>query len=324
MNQTLLKEYYEKRSLGNDALVRGISLIERFETLYGLSENADVSSIDLFIQQLAQTKDGDTGAFLALMRYFRLIGNNPLFIRLTQYTGGLGVAESIYKKLEHVVGATRATTVTSGLTIPSLVTPPAQRTIYTQELMLRLQAHLNEEEITEVLSDNHHQIPESEFYDEKVRYEQAESLDAYLLDLHARSVEILAEHARTKKVWYEQNITDEVVEFVRANPEIQSAVRKGDDLYVTKIPYDIEKYLHAPTPELKKYYACHCAFAREIVFQPETKISPLWCHCSAGFTKLPFEVVLGVKLKATLLQNVLQGDQLCRFKISLKGVSYKH
>ena len=115
----------------------------------------------------------------------------------------------------------------------------------------------------------------------------------------------------------EQIITQRVVDLVAKNPEILSAVRRGDTLYVTKIPYDPDAYLATNDSRYRRYYACHCPFVREAILRGETDISANWCYCSGGFVKYPYEVILGKELKVDLLQSVLKGDSVCRFAIHL-------
>jgi hypothetical protein len=144
-----------------------------------------------------------------------------------------------------------------------------------------------------------------------------------LKDLHERKVEELKSFEQSGRVWYEQEITKEVIEFVKNNQEIMSAVLVDDKLYITKIPYDTPKYLHAESAKEKAYYMCHCPFARESILKNNVKIDSKWCYCSAGFTKLPFDVVLDTDLKIECLNTALAGDPICRFSISLQDVSYK-
>jgi hypothetical protein len=45
----------------------------------------------------------------------------------------------------------------------------------------------------------------------------------------------------------------------------------------------------------------------------------VFCHCSAGYEKLPLEVALGVLLEVKVLENVLNGGDRCRFAIKIPG-----
>ncbi len=48
---------------------------------------------------------------------------------------------------------------------------------------------------------------------------------------------------------------------------------------------------------------------------PEVPID--WCYCSGGFQKLMFDVVFGCSTDVEVLESVLAGDPVCRFRISL-------
>ena len=168
-----------------------------------------------------------------------------------------------------------------------------------------------------MLAGNNHGIPAEAFDEEKALFAASESMDAFLKAQHKKQVADLQRHCDTNTVWYEQTITQEVVDFVAANQEIQSAVREGDVLYTTKIPYDPARYLAETDPVKKRYYACHCPFVREAILAGSPEVSENWCYCSGGFVKYPYEVILGRPLRVKLLQSVLRGDPVCRFAIDL-------
>jgi len=58
-------------------------------------------------------------------------------------------------------------------------------------------------------------------------------------------------------------------------------------------------------------------WAKESLRHGALTVAPMWCQCSAGFHKRPFEVIFGQPIHAEVLQNVLQGDPVCRFAIYL-------
>jgi hypothetical protein len=118
-------------------------------------------------------------------------------------------------------------------------------------------------------------------------------------------------------LFFSQEITDEVIEFVRSDPEISQGVRQGNTLYVTKIPYMAKEYLAETDPDRKRYYYCHCPWARESLRQSEGPVSARFCQCSAGFHKKPWEVIFGRRLEVDVLESVLKGDLRCRFAIHL-------
>jgi hypothetical protein len=103
---------------------------------------------------------------------------------------------------------------------------------------------------------------------------------------------------------------------VRSDPEIGGGRRIGNIVYETKIPFMTKQYLAESDPTLKRYFYCHCPWAREAVKSGE-KVAPIFCNCSAGFHKKPWEAALSQKIRVDVLESVLQGDSRCRFAIHL-------
>ncbi len=319
-----LKDLYQRNKINNEQFDFAINLLESFENAIDTNiDDASIESLDQFIAEMVERKEMSIDAIVVFMRYFRMIKRNELFIHLTKYTGGLGVIESILERLENIVGKDESKLIIAQIKIPALGTHPGHFPEFTASFIDLLEKSLDPRILKRVLAGNHHQIPETAFLEERTHYENALTFDQYLKELHERHVQVLEKHLQDGTVWFEQNITQEVVDFVKSNQEILSAVRSGDTLYITKIPYDVEAFLKADTPAKKAYYACHCPFARESIGKNKVKISDVWCNCSAGFTKFPFDVLFNQELEATVLENAIHGDLLCRFSISLEGVDYK-
>lgn len=324
-----LEHLYLSNNLGTKEFQFAKALIIEFWNFMGLKHKvpsvSEMTTDDIndFIAFLYSEKRSSLDEFIVLMRYMRILKKNDCFIELTKYTGILDVVDNILLKLKQLHGQEILELVTKDLDIPSLGMSPKQIPLFTAEFMRRLHAALPEEEVKKVLAGNNHGMSKEAMLPEKVEYENSNSFEEYLEGLHRRKVEELIKYKEAGKVWFEQAITDEVIDFVSKNPEVLSGVIRDDYLYITKIPYDTEKYLSATTDKEMHYYACHCAFAREAVLQESHDISPIWCYCSGGFAKFPFEVILDQKLKVESLENVLEGGKLCRFRIPLKGISYK-
>lgn len=319
-----LKDLYQRNKINPDQFDFAVQLLETFENSINTNiDHASIEALDLFIKELVEKNEMNIATIVVFMRYYRMIKRNDLFIHLTKYTGGLGVIESILERLEKIIGLEKSKAITDQVKIPTLGTPPNRFPEFTASFIELLENSLDENTLKLVLASNHHQIPESAFLEERTYYENAETFDQYLKELHERKVKILEKHLEDGTVWFEQNITREVVEFVRNNQEVLSAVRSGDTLYITKIPYDVEAFLKADSPVEKAYHACHCPFAKESIGKNKDHISDTWCNCSAGFAKFQFDLLFKKELKATVLENAIRGDLLCRFSISLEGVDYK-
>lgn len=319
------KKLYQSNNLSLDEFNQALHLLEYYQNVLSETsiDDANPIQLDLFISKLMKDDQCTTDSFIVLLRYYRMIQRNDLFIHLTKYTGGLGVIESILERMKKIVGEKKHDEVIELIDIPQLGTHPSEFPKFTQRFVQLLEQYFDKKTIEHILADNHHQIPASSFLTEKIHYENAETLDQYLQDLHQRKIEILERHLKDGTVWFEQQITKEVVDFVKSNQEILSAVRKDNYLYITKIPYDTKAYLEASNEVDKRYHGCHCPFAKESIRNSDLEIPGIWCNCSAGFGKFPFEVILDQELEIEVLKNVLQKDMICRFRIPLDGIKYK-
>ena len=321
MNETVLTEHYQKRGFSRELAAQAVDCVRSLSTFLVASgstlETASSCEIRSFIRLLIREKRNTLENLLALARYFYLTGRNEIYIYFTSLLGGLGVCENIAERLSEAQGADAAKRILLDLEHPPLGSEPADFPAFTKLLMERLEKNLPEETVQRVLAGNNHGIPAAAFDEDKELYLASASMEAYLAAHHERQVAELQRHCDENTVWYEQSISQEVVDFVASNQEIQSAVLKDGVLYTTKIPYDPVRYLAESDPVKKCYYACHCPFVREAIQNGFPVVSENWCYCSGGFVKYPYEVLLGRKLGVRLLQSVLRGDPVCRFAIDL-------
>ncbi len=306
-----------------DELDRAIILLEDLENQFYDIDEISENILDSIISYLVKKNLNSLENFIILMRYYKTISRNDLFIHLTRYTGMLDVIENILKRLKSSVENAIFDKITEGYATPFLGVSPYELPNYADDLMQRLSNNLDEDLVEKVLTGNNHSLSEASQLPEKIEYENSESLEQYLEARHKRKVEELTKHYQENKVWFEQTITKEVIDFVASNQEVLSAKLIDNKLYITKIPYDTLAYLNANDTISKKYFGCHCPFAREAIKSGKPKLSEKFCYCSAGFAKFPFEVILGQKLAIKCLETILGDSEICRFEIDLKDVTYK-
>lgn len=321
MNEQILRDHYAKRGFSEAAADEAIESVKALQAWLNERQqslqDADREHIRSYIGMLILQQRNTLEVLLALARYFYLTGPNEIYVYFTSLLGGVGVIESIRDRLGSLTSPDTALSLVGALDQPPLGADPVDFPAFTRALMEQLEQNLPEETVRLALAGNHHQIPAEAFEEDMALYRASASMDEFLRAHHARQVKTLQRHCDENTVWFEQIITQEVVDFVAKNQEIQSAVREGETLYTTKIPYDPARYLSETDPLRKRYYACHCPFVREAILRGETNISGNWCYCSAGFVKYPYEVMLGRELRVDLLESVLKGDPVCRFAIHL-------
>lgn len=322
MNIQGLEKLYTDRGCTTTEIENAISAVKKCNKFFGNKiDEVDISKIKEYLLKLIEDKQNSIEELLALARYFLLEDKKDIYIFFTQIFGSLGVVEEIKKRMIKTVGIKKTEHVFQGLIEPVLGTTPDAMPGFTNSFMKNIEDNLTEEEMKKVLAGNNHQIPVSAMLSEKEAYEKAANLEVYLRERHQRKVDVLERHKKEGKVWFEQVINQEVIDYVRGDQEILSAVLKDGSLYITKIPYDTKAFLEAETEQEKRYAACHCAFARESI-PKGLSMDPNWCYCSAGFAKFPFEIIFGRDLDIELLETPLKGDLRCRFRIPLPKELY--
>ncbi|MGE5654342.1 MAG: hypothetical protein ACM3ZQ_08815 [Bacillota bacterium] len=317
MNIEAFSAYMRQRNCAEEEIAHSVSLIERFEAFsldhleLSLRERTR-AFVDLLVSERADSYDH----LLALSRYGRFTGSSELFVEILSLLDGREVMENLHQKLVRSVPKSICDYVFAGVEMPSLGMDSHGKAKVMKIVMDRLSEALGEEAVAQFLSSSLRDLPHQCYLKRKRRYAELNDLQTYLDEDGREFVRELERIRDCHGLFFNQVITDEVVEYVRSQPEIASGVLLGDTLYITKIPYMAKEYLATDDPLMKRYYSCHCPWARESILTGET-VSPSFCHCSAGFVKKQWEVIFGQSLKADVLESALKGDLRCRFAIHL-------
>jgi hypothetical protein len=170
---------------------------------------------------------------------------------------------------------------------------------------------------TPLLCEIRHGLPPEFRSEAREEFLAVGDIDEFIRMSSDRFVEELRKHCDEGTLFFNQPITEDVVSWVADSPEIACAVREGNTLYKTKIPYRAAEYLDAENDVMRRYYACHCPWARESIKQGTQPVSPEFCHCSAGFVVQMWEKALNRRLEVDVLETALGGAGRCRFAIRL-------
>ena len=279
--------------------------------------DVDLDSMKIYIDELILEGKNSLQRLMAYARYFKL-NNNENYIYFTKLLGGIGVIENIRSRVAEYAGEDKEKEIFEEYSLPPLGITPEKMSNYGRQLIDLLNLKLERSLIEKILSGNNHNISKEHSLKERKLYKEIGSLEMYLQVRHMRKVKELEDYMKNDEIWFEQIITKEVVDYVKSNQEILSGVVENDILYVTKIPYDTLNYINAKQNYEKRYFLCHCPFARESILNHNQKISSNWCYCSAGFAKFPFEIILEKELDVKVLESALAGDLRCRFAIKIK------
>jgi len=253
----------------------------------------------------------------ALARYGLFTSNRPLYLTALQFVDGGEVMDNLYTKVADCVGTGRRDQIFHDVQLPTIGTPVEQRPAIMKTVIDRMVELLDEQIFSSILSGSLRTLKDEWYQDGRQKYLESTSLDEYL---DRRSIEYIAELEQIKnegRLYFNQEITDEVIEFVRSQPEMARGVREGNILYAVKIPYMAKEYIHEQNQRMKRYYGCHCPWVRESIKTGKETVSPRFCLCSAGFEKKPWEVIFDQPLQAEVVESILNGDLRCKFAIHL-------
>ncbi len=324
MKYEIFQECYARFDISEEEIMRYAQTIYDYEKY--IDKDIAVSSIndiEAYMKHLVAINENKYNNVVHFARYYYYIDKKDEYIHMTKYFNSIGVLENIVDRIARYDSEESKNEFIKHFELPPFGTNSDDLPQYTLDFMDRIQKHLSPSKCRKILAGNNHQLPKESQLKEKALYNQSSSLKSYLKDRHERKVAELQEHLDNNKVWFEQIITKEAVEYVKSNQEILSGVIENDKLYVTKIPYDINNFLQTEDDKLKRYYACHCSFVRENIKADKLDIPKEWCYCSAGFAKFPYEVILEQEFHVELLKTPLDGDYVCRFEIDLSNANYK-
>ena len=267
MNMDEFRAYLKESGYDQDMAESYVKGVEKAQGYFGDKsvEEVDTDGFKEYVAQLLETGENTEGNLVGLARFVYFSDMKVQWIYFAAILGGREVFPSIEERLEKLIDGETAERIFSNIDVPKLGEGPGLYPIATNQLMVQLRSELPDHVWKRVLAGNHHRIPLESFTKHKKWLEEAGCVDRWLKQMHEKAVEELEDHHRQNKIWYEQVITPEVVEYVRSSQEILSGVRKGDWIYNTKFPYSPNAYLAEQDPDEKRYLMCHCVLAREAV-----------------------------------------------------------
>ena len=321
MKKNAFRKYLEGRKLSATGIEASVAAVKEFEKYVRKRKttlkSAGVDVLRDYISLLIEEDKNSRDRLVAIARYCYFARRNDLYIYFTWILGASDVLPGIGERLAAIAGKPAHRRVFHDLEMPPLGSPQDSYPELTKMIMDRMEAELPAQTCSNILTWNYHNIPIEAFEDSKGRFEKAASIDEYLKGEHERLIEELEDCMREGRPWFEQEITPEVVEFVRGNQEICTGLRQGDKVYLTKIPYAPKQFLKEKDPALRKYFACHCQLVRTALRDGKPKIPATFCYCSAGFEKIHFDAVFDEPVEVELLETLLKGDGRCRFAVKI-------
>ena len=304
--------------LDEDQIEASLAIAERFDAYIhgpGITPSADAAWA--FSRLLIEERNNSEDAYIALIRYCRFIGDNAMFVALLELVDGGEVGDNLHRMVAERFGNQIRDEVFAGIGVAPYGTPTPEKPATLHPVIRRLETRVGRDACAAFLSACLRDLPEEHFLPEIEKYHQTGNIDAYLQQAKAAFMDRLEACYRENRLFFAQEIDEAVLDFVRNDPEMGGGRREGHIIYETKIPYMTKQYLAETDPVLKRYYACHCPWARDAVKDGNVALEEVFCYCSGGFHKKALEVIFGQPLKVEVLESILKGDTRCRFAIHL-------
>jgi hypothetical protein len=313
-------EYLRGQDVPADAIEKQMAIVEDFVgflTEPGLKEipaSAGKDDVERFARKLIAESRNSLENFSHLSDFFHWLGHRKLHVAFLEVMDCYNALEVLAEKIEKEHGQDVRNRIFSE-PLPPLGADETERGVYTRMIVERLTSHLTPEQAAAAWFKVQHGLSDEVWRESKKadqdHYQKYRSIDQLLDNKRQERDAILTRLRDTDELWHTVQITDEVLEYVKSDPEMEVGRREGDKIYISKIPYNAVRYLHETDPRMKRYYACHCPLLREAIMK-DMPVSPEVCNCSMGFSS-HYLAGLGLELKGEVLESAVKGDSRCRF-----------
>jgi hypothetical protein len=323
MDEEGFRKYLTDREqpVPEEQIIENTKMVERFEEFlkqFGKTlETATEEEFTKFSKILIEENSNTYLNYAALSRYAYFIKNMDLYLPVLGIFDGGEVMNVLHERLGEHVGEEKRDEILPKESLPPLGMPDTEKMGVTRKIVEKMEKVLDSSDCKKILADVAHGLPRDFRKGERDKFLKAGSVDEYLKQKRDNAIAELEKHRDDGSLFFNQYISDDVVEFVKSRPDVLSGERRENTIYHTKIPYMVQEYLEETDERKKRYYACHCAWARESILDDDVDVSANFCHCSGGFTKMPWEAALDQTLEYEMVKSVLKGDDECSFVIHL-------
>ncbi|UCC11040.1 MAG: hypothetical protein JSW02_06650 [candidate division WOR-3 bacterium] len=179
---------------------------------------------------------------------------------------------------------------------------------WTVHAMQRLEHLLDREACIDIMTRCSCQYPKGELQDAKIAYKETGDITEAHQILQKKFILFLR---RTL------GLEDDIIDTIVTRGWGLAGVLKDDAIIATKIPKSgfLREYLAERDPDKKRALYCHCPRVRSILAARDAVLSPTYCYCGGGFYKGIWEEILGRDVRVELHKTVMQGHDVCQFKV---------
>ncbi|MFX0087720.1 MAG: hypothetical protein ACFFAU_18865 [Candidatus Hodarchaeota archaeon] len=316
------KEYLQDKNLASENIENSIQVLNEFKNFLQKvnksSEKIKYDDLHKFSAFLIENGKNTFENYLSLLRYGHFTKNKELIIASMELLDGREMIDNFSRRLVEEFSEEVRNEIFDNELVPPLGLHPKKKPEITKKLVKRFIAKFGEEKSREFFAIGLRDKYTESYKKQRETFLETNNIDIFLDQKRRKFLKTLESHLKDKSLFFTQEINSDVIDYVKNDPTIESGVRDGNVVIITKIPYMTIPYLNSSNKKEKRYYFCHNPWIREALFEENRPISPIFCNCSGGYYRNYWEAVLNHHpLKVELLESVIKGDNVCRFALHL-------
>jgi len=322
MNEGKFQIFLEENEIDTNVIKNFLSKLEDYEN-YLKKENLSLDSVDPknlveYTEYLVSTNKDSVLDFLrAILSYANYSKKFDFITETIDIVESYNAMDNLFARVAEVHGEQMRDEIFRELSIPPLGVHPEKKPNFTKNIMKRLEDNLGNENTIALLSPCLHGRPPDDIEGDKQILAEL-GIDGFLLKKHQDLIKRLEMHRDEGTLEFAQVVDDEVINFVGNDQLLGVGIRKGNIIYISKLPYQIKKFLTAEDEKMKNFYLCYCPWIRGALKDgKDNEILKDFCHCSAGWYKLYWDQIFEQSVIVEPIKTGLYGDLECTFAIHI-------
>jgi len=322
MNDAEFKKYLKKRKVEGQIITKFIEQIKNYEKFLSKENLTLEISLPEKIMEYSEYLVSLGGEFIldfleAIIYYANFSKRYEFITKVIDISESYNAMDNLYSRVAEFYGEPLRDEIFEDLIIPPLGIHPEKKPEFTKVILKRLEKKIGKEKIVDLLSPCLHGRPPDDIEGDKKLLKEV-GIDSFLEKKHQDLIARLEKHRDEGTLEFAQKIDDEIIQCVKENQMIAEGIRDGNIIYVSKLPYQMRKFLDAKDDRMKKFFICYCPWIRGAIKNgTEKEITEDFCHCSAGWYKLYWDQLFEQSIKVEPVLTALNGALECKFAIHI-------
>lgn len=315
------RKFLSSRKLDQRTIKSSLNALRDFE-LYLEKKGREIETAtrkDFYEYSAHMIKSGinTVDNYVGILRYGYFKKLKEMIIAGMEVLDGREVMNNLSNRLTSEFSKELRNSIFEDIKIPSLGIRPEEKPEYMQTIIKNLETKIGTDGCAEFLNRGLRDRYEEWRKPDREKFLKSKNIDAFLRQKHNDFVAELEKHLVEKTLFFTQEMTREIVDYVKNDPHIESGVRRGKQIIIKKVPHMAKEYLSEKDERKKRYYYCHCPWVKEAFKGSEKPLSPVFCNCSAGFYRAYWEIVFDQPVRVDVLESLLKGDSICKFAVHI-------